>query len=286
MIRAENLTKIFGGKKALDSVSVNIGDGSIYGLVGSNGSGKSTLLRLASGVYMADGGSITSDGEKIFDNPKVKSRIAYLGDTPYFMQNATIKETADFYRRLYPRFDNTLYNRLLEVFPLDYKAKISTMSKGMQRQAALINAIASSPDYLLLDEAFDGLDVVTARGMTTVIASHNLRELEDLCDSVGLVHNGHMVLSDEVDKLKGNLHKVQAAFRGVPDVTAFSGLDVIKAERSGSILQLIVRGDEIQIMNYINRLSPVFSECIEPSLEETFMFELEVNGYDVKSIAE
>ncbi|MFQ8953841.1 MAG: hypothetical protein ACLR56_13085 [Oscillospiraceae bacterium] len=173
------------------------------------------------------------------------------------------------------------------------------MSKGMQRQAALINAIASSPDYLLLDEAFDGLDVVirkalkgilvdgvTARGMTTVIASHNLRELEDLCDSVGLVHNGHMVLSDEVDKLKGNLHKVQAAFRGVPDVTAFSGLDVIKAERSGSLLQLIVRGDEIQIMNYINRLSPVFSECIEPSLEETFMFELEVNGYDVKSIAE
>ena len=273
MIRAENLTKIFGGKKALDSVSVNIGDGSIYGLVGSNGSGKSTLLRLASGVYTADGGSITSDGEKIFDNPKVKSRIAYLG--------------------------NTLYNRLLEVFPLDYKAKISTMSKGMQRQAALINAIASSPDYLLLDEAFDGLDVVirkalkgilvdgvTARGMTTVIASHNLRELEDLCDSVGLVHNGHMVLSDEVDKLKGNLHKVQAAFRGVPDVTAFSGLDVIKAERSGSLLQLIVRGDEIQIMNYINRLSPVFSECIEPSLEETFMFELEVNGYDVKSIAE
>lgn len=226
MIRAENLTKIFGGKKALDSVSVNIGDGSIYGLVGSNGSGKSTLLRLASGVYMADGGSITSDGEKIFDNPKVKSRIAYLGDTPYFMQNATIKETADFYRRLYPRFDNTLYNRLLEVFPLDYKAKISTMSKGMQRQAALINAIASSPDYLLLDEAFDGLDVVirkalkgilvdgvTARGMTTVIASHNLRELEDLCDSVGLVHNGHMVLSDEVDKLKGNLHKVQG---GIP----------------------------------------------------------------------
>ena len=243
--------------------------------------------------------SLIQNGEKIFDNPKVKSRIAYLGDTPYFMQNATIKETADFYRRLYPRFDNTLYNRLLEVFPLDYKAKISTMSKGMQRQAALINAIASSPDYLLLDEAFDGLDVVirkalkgilvdgvTARGMTTVIASHNLRELEDLCDSVGLVHNGHMVLSDEVDKLKGNLHKVQAAFRGVPDVTAFSGLDVIKAERSGSLLQLIVRGDEIQIMNYINRLSPVFSECIEPSLEETFMFELEVNGYDVKSIAE
>ena len=299
MIKAENLTKIFGGKKALDSVNVTIGEGSIYGLVGSNGSGKSTLLRLASGVYMPDGGSITANGEKIFDNPQIKARIAYLGDTPYFMPNASIKETADFYRRLYPRFDNTLYNRLLEIFPLDYKAKISTMSKGMQRQAALITAIASSPDYLLLDEAFDGLDVVirkalkgilvegvTGRNMTTVIASHNLRELEDLCDSVGLVHNGHMVLSDEVDSLKSSLHKVQAAFRGVPDVTAFSGLDVIKAERSGSLLQMIVRGDEEEIMNYINRRSPIFSECIEPSLEETFVYELEVNGYDVKSIAE
>lgn len=299
MIKAENLTKIFGGKKALDSVNVTIGEGSIYGLVGSNGSGKSTLLRLASGVYMPDSGSITANGEKIFDNPQIKSRIAYLGDTPYFMPNASIKETADFYRRLYPRFDNTLYNRLLEIFPLDYKAKISTMSKGMQRQAALITAIASSPDYLLLDEAFDGLDVVirkalkgilvegvTGRNMTTVIASHNLRELEDLCDSVGLVHNGHMVLSNEVDNLKSSLHKVQAAFHGVPDVTAFSGLDVIKAERSGSLLQMIVRGDEEEIMNYINRLSPIFSECIEPSLEETFVYELEVNGYDVKSIAE
>ena len=299
MIKAENLTKIFGGKKALDSVSVTIGEGSVYGLVGSNGSGKSTLLRLASGVYMPDGGSITADGEKIFDNPPIKSRIAYLGDTPYFMPNATIKETADFYRRLYPQFDNKLYNRLLEVFPLDYKARISTMSKGMQRQAALINAIASAPDYLLLDEAFDGLDVVIRkalksiliegaadRNMTAVIASHNLRELEDLCDNVGLVHNGHMVVSGAVENLKSRLHKVQAAFRGVPDISAFSGLNVIKAERSGSLLQMIVRGDEEEIMNYINRLSPVFSECIEPSLEETFVYELEVNGYDVKSIAE
>ena len=145
MIRAENLTKIFGGKKALDSVSVNIGDGSIYGLVGSNGSGKSTLLRLASGVYMADGGSITSDGEKIFDNPKVKSRIAYLGDTPYFMQNATIKETADFYRRLYPRFDNTLYNRLLEVFPLDlHHVKGNAAAGGAYKRNRVIPRLSSA----------------------------------------------------------------------------------------------------------------------------------------------
>ncbi|MGN0493203.1 MAG: ABC transporter ATP-binding protein, partial [Acutalibacteraceae bacterium] len=291
------LTKIFEGKKALDAVDLTVEDGSIYGLVGSNGSGKSTLLRLAAGIYMPDGGDITADGERIFDNFLQKKQIAYLGDTPYFMPNASINELARFYRLMYPSFDNKLYNRLLEIFPLDYKARIATMSKGMQRQAALIMAIASSPKYLLLDEAFDGLDPVIrkvlkniliegaeSRSMTTVIASHNLRELEDLCDHVGLIHGGKILFSDEVEKLKGKLHKVQAAFSQIPEVSVFSGLDLLKVERSGSIIQMIVRGDEEEIMRYINRLSPIFSECIEPTLEEMFVYELEVTGYDVKSI--
>ena len=145
MIKASGLTKIFEDKKALDAVDFEIADGSIYGLIGSNGSGKSTFLRLAAGIYMPDGGEITADGERIFDNFRKKTQIAYLGDTPYFMTHATIKELAKFYRLMYPSFDNGLYNRLLEIFPLDYKAKIATMSKGMQRQAALIMAIASSP---------------------------------------------------------------------------------------------------------------------------------------------
>lgn len=297
MIKASGLTKIFEDKKALDAVDLTIDDGAIYGLVGSNGSGKSTFLRLASGIYMPDGGEITADGERIFDNFRQKTKIAFLGDTPYFMTNATIKELARFYRSMYPSFDNKLYNRLLEIFPLDYKARIAAMSKGMQRQAALIMAIASSPKYLLLDEAFDGLDPVIRkvlksiliegaenRSMTTVIASHNLRELEDLCDRVGLIHGGKILFSDEVEKLKGRLHKVQAAFSQIPEVSVFRGLDLLKAERSGSVIQMIVRGDEDEIMNYINRLSPIFSECIEPTLEEMFVYELEVTGYDVKSI--
>lgn len=297
MIKAVGLTKIFDGKKALDEIDLSINDGSIYGLVGSNGSGKSTFLRLAAGIYTPDGGGITADGEKIFDNFRKKTEIAYLGDTPYFMPHATIKETAKLYRTVYPNFDNALYNRLLEIFPLDYKAKIATMSKGMQRQAALIMAIASSPKYLLLDEAFDGLDPVIRkvlksiliegaenRSMTTVIASHNLRELEDLCDSVGLIHGGNIIFSDPIEVLKGKLHKVQMAFSRLPEVSVFSELNILKIERSGSIISMIVRGDEEEIMAYINRLSPIFSECIEPTLEEMFVYELGVTGYDVKSI--
>ncbi|MEE1239212.1 MAG: ABC transporter ATP-binding protein [Acutalibacteraceae bacterium] len=297
MIKATKLTKIFDGKTALSNLDLEINDGSIYGLIGSNGSGKSTLLRLAAGIYTPDSGKITADGEKIFDNFRKKTEIAYLGDTPYFMPHATIRETAKLYRTIYPNFDNALYNRLLEIFPLDYKAKIATMSKGMQRQAALIMAIASSPKYLLLDEAFDGLDPVIRkvlksiliegaenRSMTTVIASHNLRELEDLCDSVGLIHSGSIIFSDPIDVLKGKLHKVQMAFRQIPEVSVFSGLDMLKIERSGSVINMIVRGDQDEIMAYINRLSPIFSECIEPTLEEMFIYELGVTGYDVKSI--
>lgn len=299
MIEAQNLTKIFDGKKALNGVNIKIPDGSVYGLVGSNGSGKSTLLRLISGIYMPDGGSITVDGEQVFNNTNVKSGISYLGDTPYFLPGATINETAKFYRRMYKNFDNGLFHRLLEIFPLDYKAKIAAMSKGMQRQAALITAVAASPRYLLLDEAFDGLDAVMrkalkrilidgaqSRSMTAVIASHNVKELEDLCDRVGLIHNGNVLFNDETDSLKGRLHKLQAAFRRVPELSAFSGLDIVKAERSGSIVNMVVRGNEEEILSYVNRLSPIFAECIEPSLEEIFICELEVQGYDSKSITE
>lgn len=299
MIEAKQLTKVFDGKKALDSVNLEIGEGSIYGLVGSNGSGKSTLLRLISGVYMPDGGNILVDGEPVFNNIGIKSKIAYLGDTPYFLPGATINETAKFCRRMYPAFDNALFNRLIEIFPLDYKAKIAAMSKGMQRQAALITAVCVSPKYLLLDEAFDGLDVVMRktlkgiliegaenRSMTTVIASHNVRELADLCDCVGLVHNGRVLFNDEVGNLLCRLHKVQAAFDRIPEITAFSGLNVLKTERSGSVIRMIVRGEEEEILSYVNRLSPIFAECVEPTLEEVFVYELEANGYDSKNISE
>ena len=299
MITATNATKRFEDITAVDHICAEVKDGSVYGLIGSNGAGKSTFLRMLAGILQPDEGTVQIDGADIFENIAMKERFFFISDEQFFFPNSTPKEMKNYYKRFYSKFDEARYRKLMNGFGLDENRKLRTFSKGMKKQVSVICGVCSGTDYLFCDETFDGLDPVVRqtvkslfaedvadRGLTPIIASHNLRELEDLCDSVGLVHNGHMVLSDEVDKLKGNLHKVQVAFRGVPDVTAFSGLDVIKAERSGSLLQLIVRGDEIQIMNYINRLSPVFSECIEPSLEETFMFELEVNGYDVKSIAE
>jgi len=297
MIKAHELTKIFGTKPALDKVSFDIADGSVFGLIGSNGSGKSTLLRLISGIYLPDGGSIGIDGAATFDNPVLKSQIAFLGDTPYFLAQSDLSEMASFYRSLYPNFSKDVFEHMLKVFPLDRKARISSMSKGMQRQAALILAISSRPKYLLMDEAFDGLDVVMRRvlgnillegveqqGLTTVIASHNLRELEDLSDHVGLLHEGKVLFNDRMDSLRGTLHKVQAVFERTPDVSVFKELNVIKTERTGSLVQMIIRGNEDEIMAFISSLDPIFCECIEPTLEEMFIYELEVTGYDVKNI--
>lgn len=299
MIEARNLTKRFDDLAALDDVSFEIGDRAVYGLVGSNGSGKSTLLRLLSGIYRPDGGSICVDGMSTFDRPDLKAKIAFLGDTPYFLAQSNLNEMMRFYKSCYPTFDTAEYERLLGIFPLDSKARISTMSKGMQRQAALILNLAARPEYLLLDEAFDGLDVVMRRvlsnliqeaveqrNMTTIISSHNLRELEDICDHVGLLHEGKIRFNDSTDALRGQLHKVQAAFRSVPDITAFEPLKVLKMERTGSLLQMVVRGEESEIMSFISQFCPLFAECVQPTLEEMFVYELEVAGYDVKNILE
>ena len=298
MIEAVNLTKKFTNKTALDAVNFTIKDGSIYGLVGSNGSGKSTLLRLISGVYTPDSGDIIVDGMRVFDNAELKAKICYLADTPFFIHQSNINEMVKYYKMLYPTFDIERFNYLSGVFPLDRKARISTMSKGMQRQAALMLALSVNPKYLLLDEAFDGLDPVMRKvlksllaegvtdGMTAIIASHNLRDLDELCDTVGLLHNGKILFNDEIDAIRGNIHKVQVVFNTVPDINSFDGLDVLSIEKSGSVVQLVARGDEKQITDYINHMFPLFVEVIQPTFEEIFMYELEENGYDVKNILE
>lgn len=297
MIIAKALTKKFDEKIALDNITMTIPDGCVYGLVGSNGSGKSTLLRLISGVYMADDGELCVDGENCFNNPTVKSQIAFLGDTPYFLPQSDLKEMATLYSSMYPDFSYEIYNHLLTVFPLNQKARLSTFSKGMQRQAALILALSTNPRYLLMDEAFDGLDVVMRRvlanivmdgvekrGMTAIIASHNLRELENVCDNVCVIHGGKIISNGNIESLRGNMHKIQVAFSEVPEMSVFDALYVMKAERTGSLLSLVVKGNEDEIMQFINRLNPLYAECIEPTLEEVFVYELEVVGYDVKNI--
>ena len=297
MIKITNLTKKFGDYAALNSVSAQILDGCIYGLVGSNGSGKSTLLRLLSGVYYADGGSVSVDGYAVFNNPEVKSKIFYLPDSPYFFKNATIKEMADFYEGLYKSFDPNRFQHLTEVFPISITDKIDNMSKGMQRQAALMLALSTKPKYLLLDEAFDGLDPVMRgvlksllidgienTGMTAIIASHNLRELEDLCDHIALIHSGEIMFSDGLEDVRSNFHKVQAAFKVLPPEIKLQDLEIIKCEKTGSLMQMIIKGDEAEIMAKIEALNPIFAETIEPTLEEIFIYEMEAVGYDIKNI--
>ena len=254
-------------------------------------------MRLIAGVYMPESGEIGIDGIGTFNNPRLKSQIAFLGDTPYFLPQSDLKEMAVLYSNMYPSFDYDIYNHLLTVFPLDQKARLSTFSKGMQRQAALILSLSTKPRYILLDEAFDGLDVVMRRvlaniimegvekyGMTAVIASHNLLELENVCDHIAVVHEGKIISNGNVDGIKGRIHKIQAAFSEVPELSVFDELDVMKLERIGSLLSLVVRGDEQEILQFINRLCPLYCEAIEPTLEEVFVYELEVTGYDVKNI--
>ena len=296
MIEAINLTKRFENKIALDSVNFEIMEGSVYGLVGSNGSGKSTLMRLISGVYTSDGGDILIDGEKPFNNPQLKSKICYLPDTPYFIHQSNINEMAKYYAMLYPTFDWERFEYLSSIFPLNKKARIATMSKGMQRQAALMLCLSVRPKYLLLDEAFDGLDPVMRKvlksllaegvsdGMTAIIASHNLSDLESLCDSVGLLHNGNIVFNEDIDNLKGNVHKVQAVFSMIPDLSVFDELKPMKIEKTGSLIQLVVKGDEKEIKSFLNALVPVFIELVPPSLEEIFVYELEEKGYDFEEL--
>ena len=296
MIEAINLTKRFENKLALDSVNFEIKEGSVYGLVGSNGSGKSTLMRLISGVYTSDGGDILIDGEKPFNNPELKSKICYLPDTPYFIHQSNINEMAKYYAMLYPTFDWERFEYLSSIFPLNKKVRIATMSKGMQRQAALMLCLSVRPKYLLLDEAFDGLDPVMRKvlksllaegvsdGMTAIIASHNLSDLESLCDSVGLLHNGNIVFNEDIDNLKGNVHKVQAVFSMTPDLSVFDELKPMKIEKTGSLIQLVVKGDEKEIKSFLNTLVPVFIELVPPSLEEIFVYELEEKGYDFEEL--
>lgn len=297
MIEVKNLTKKFGTITALDEISFSVGEGTLFGLVGSNGAGKSTFLRTLAGIYAPDGGEILVDGKPPFENSEVKSRLFFISDYPYFFPQATLTDMADFYARVYPNWSKKRYDEFCALFPIGTKNKIVNMSKGMQRQAALICALAAQPDYLLMDEIFDGLDPVmrqllkrivsgevAQRGMTVIVASHNLRELEDFCDHIGLFHKGGVVFERELDELKLGINKVQAVLKPMPELEAFAPLDIVKSEIHGSLINLVVRGTKEEILDKINSLNPIFVEILPLTLEEVFISEMEVAGYDLDNI--
>lgn len=297
MIKADNLTKRFQGVTAVDHIHAEIQDGTVFGLIGTNGAGKSTFLRMAAGILKPDEGTITIDGESVFEDTRVKARCFYIPDEPYFLGNGTADDMKTFYQGIYPKFDTDRFGKLLKSFELDGRRKIQTFSKGMKKQLAVLLGICAGTDYLFCDETFDGLDPVMRqtvkslfandleeRHLTPVIASHNLRELEDICDHVGLLHRGGMLLSKDLDDMKMNIHKIQCVLPAGLDRTNLQDLDIMTAEQRGSLLTLTVRGQKEEIQARMQSYHPVFFEMIPLSLEEIFISETEVAGYDIKKL--
>lgn len=297
MIKADNLTKRFQGVTAVDHIHAEIQDGTVFGLIGTNGAGKSTFLRMAAGILKPDEGTITLDGESVFEDTRVKARCFYIPDEPYFLGNGTADDMKTFYQGIYPNFDTDRFGKLLKSFELDGRRKIQTFSKGMKKQLAVLLGICAGTDYLFCDETFDGLDPVMRqtvkslfandleeRHLTPVIASHNLRELEDICDHVGLLHRGGMLLSKDLDDMKMNIHKIQCVLPAGLDRTNLQNLDIMTAEQRGSLLTLTVRGQKEEIQARMQSYHPAFFEMIPLSLEEIFISETEVAGYDIKKL--
>lgn len=297
MIVAEHVNKAFGNITALDNVSAEIKKGTVFGLVGTNGAGKSTFLRTLAGILLPDSGAVTIDGEKVFENPPVKQRFFYISDDQYYFTNSTPRDIQRYYAKIYPSFNVKQFDHLMKNFELRSDRKISTFSKGMKKQLSVICAIAAQTDYIFCDETFDGLDPVMRQGvkslfavdiaqreLTPIIASHNLRELEDICDHVGLLHRGGILLSRDIDDMKLNIHKIQCVFTEEKKREDFPTLDIISMERRGSLYTIISRGDRDGITSELNNNHPVFSEVLPLTLEEIFISETEVCGYDVKKL--
>ena len=293
MIQILNVDKYYDKYLSLDSANAEIKDGTVFGLVGSNGSGKSTLLRIMSGVFKPEKGSVLYDGKDVFENPEVKKRVLYLSDEQYYFQYATLNDMRDLYKSVYESFDEGKYKKLCNLFALNPTRKISTFSKGMKKQAAFLLALSCRPDYLLCDETFDGLDPVmrnlvkrivadeaAERGMTTIIASHNLRELEDICDHIALIHKARIVFVSDIDTMKDNMHTVQAVVSENFTPEVLSGLKFTGYKRRGSMVSFVCRGSEKEIKDYMERISPEFYELIPLTLEEIFISEMEERGYD------
>lgn len=299
LIQSRGLSKRFGEVYALQSIDNSIYSGSIYGLVGSNGAGKSTFLRILAGIYQQSEGICQFKGRAIYENPAVKEQIVMVPDSPDFVPQATLKEMYHFQRRMYPNFNDALFHHLGSLFQLPPDRRLKTFSKGMQRQAALQLAIATSPSLLLLDEAFDGLDPVMRqvlkrilagevadRNLTVIISSHNLRELEDFCDHVGLLHKGGIVFEQELDDLKLGLSRIQVAYATPKSAAEYAalGLDIMNFSTKGSVQTFVARGNRQDVLTILQAHRPLLLDVLPLTLEEIFIQTMEVSGYDINHI--
>jgi ABC-2 type transport system ATP-binding protein len=297
MIEIKSLSKSFEGTKIIHDVSFSVQKGSIYGLLGSNGAGKTTLLKSISGVLKPESGDIYLKDQPVYENVQTKETLVFIPDQPFFFAHYTLNQMAKFYQSTYRRWGEHQYKSLTGLFGIDPHKKLHKFSKGVQRQAAFILALSTQPEVLILDEPLDGLDPVVRkkvksvlitevanREMTILISSHNLREVEDMCDHIGILHQGRFLLEKELDDLKSGIHKVQLAFKGETPQNLFTELDLLHEETRGSVSLCIVRGDEQHVRSMIQPYHPVIFDMLPLTLEEIFVYEMEDVGYAIQNI--
>lgn len=297
MIELKEISKKFGPIQALNQMNGVIKEGEIFGLVGTNGAGKSTCLRMIAGIMKPDTGSVLVDGKDIYENPEKKQEVFFISDDQFYLSNSTPEDMKKYYSMMYPCFNGERFDQLMNTFHLDKKRRIHTFSKGMKKQLSVLLGVCANTKYMLCDESFDGLDPVmrqavktifiqeiTSRDFTPIIASHNLRELEDICDHVGLLHEGGILLSKDLEELKENIFKVQCVIQPERKEELVASMKLLYLEQRGSLMTLTVRGTREEITEKIQQYEPIFWEILPLTLEEIFISETEVVGYDVKSL--
>ena len=300
MIQVKELSKKFDGSLALDGLNMNVPDGSVYGLVGTNGAGKTTIIRHLAGVWRQDKGDIYIDGEEVWENEGLKSRIGVIHDDLYFPSGYTLKNMSSMYSAAYPKWNADRFREMTRILKLDEKRRISTFSKGMKKQAMFCLVMSAMPDYLLLDEPLDGLDPIVRklvwrfliddvadRGMTVLVSSHNLKDMEEICDHIGIISNGKMVLERDLDTIKTSLHKIQVSFGGNDSIDAskrYEGLNILHKESRGTVDLMIIDNDIEEARQIINRSEPVLFDILPLSLEEVFIYELGGENDEIRKL--
>jgi len=297
MIKIKNLNKSYGNKKVLEDLNCTIKTGSIYGLIGANGAGKSTLLRIIMGIFQKDSGSIQIDGKEITDDEEFKQKLVFVPDDLFFFKGYTIKDMVTFYSKLYKNFDVEFANKMFDKLKFDKNQKIQNFSKGMKRQTALICAISTNADYMFFDETFDGIDPVIRNFMKKIIAdqmekkettiimtSHNLRELEDICDNLGLLHKGGILFESDIDSLKTNMFKIQVSLADDFSEKDFQNFNVLSFKKTGSVATVILKGEREGYEKILEEMNPIILDFLPLTLEEIFIYEMEVLGYEFEQV--
>ena len=297
MIKIEGLSKAYDKDKVLDNLNCEVKDNCIYGLVGANGAGKSTLLRLINNIFLPDSGHITVDGEEVNDNEKLKQKMVFVPDDLYFYPSYSLMDMAEFYKAMYRDFDMNYVINTANTLKLNPNAKISSFSKGMKRQCALICALATNAKYIFLDETFDGLDPVvrkyfkkllsdamSKKDTTIIMTSHNLRELEDICDNLGLLYKGSILFESDIDTLKTNMFKVQISLKEDFDKKTFKKLKILSYKKIGSVATLIIDEEGKDSRSFLESLNPIILDYLPLTLEEVFIYQMEALGYEFESV--